>query len=63
MNTDESAVPRHALLVGSSGGHLAQLLELEPWWRSWRRTWVTFETADAVSEDTTHASSEDTDKA
>jgi UDP-N-acetylglucosamine:LPS N-acetylglucosamine transferase len=41
--------PRHALLVGSSGGHLAQLLALEPWWASWRRTWVTFDTADATS--------------
>ena len=41
---------RHALLVGSSGGHLAQLIALKPWWSSgWRRTWVTFDTADAVS--------------
>lgn len=40
---------RHALLVGSSGGHLAQLLALEPWWTHWRRTWVTFDTPDATS--------------
>jgi len=40
---------RHALLVGSSGGHLAQMMALEPWWSGWRRTWVTFDTADAVS--------------
>jgi hypothetical protein len=40
---------RHALLVGSSGGHLAQLMSLEPWWTTWRRTWVTFDTPDAVS--------------
>ena len=40
---------RHALLVGSSGGHLAQLLALEPWWSDWQVTWVTFDTADATS--------------
>ncbi|HEU4421596.1 MAG TPA: UDP-N-acetylglucosamine--LPS N-acetylglucosamine transferase [Pilimelia sp.] len=37
------------LLVGSSGGHLAQLLALEPWYRSHTRSWVTFETPDARS--------------
>lgn len=42
-------VQRHAMLVGSSGGHLAQLMALEPWWSSWRRTWVTFDTPDAIS--------------
>ena len=36
------------LLVGSSGGHLTQLLELRPWWAVNDRAWVTFETADAV---------------
>lgn len=41
--------PRQALLVGSSGGHLAQLLALQPWWSDWGRTWVTFDTADATS--------------
>ena len=40
----------HALLVASSGGHLAQLLALEPWWREHRRTWVTFGTEDARSQ-------------
>jgi UDP-N-acetylglucosamine:LPS N-acetylglucosamine transferase len=40
----------HALLVASSGGHLAQLLALEPWWREYRRTWVTFGTEDARSQ-------------
>ncbi|MCB0978084.1 MAG: hypothetical protein KDB02_11560 [Acidimicrobiales bacterium] len=39
----------HVLLVGSSGGHLAQLIRLEPWWRDLDRTWVTFDTPDAVS--------------
>ncbi|WP_018787421.1 polysaccharide biosynthesis protein [Micromonospora sp. CNB394] len=37
------------LLVGSSGGHLAQLLALEPWYRDRRRAWVTFDTPDARS--------------
>lgn len=44
----ESAAPR-VLLVGSSGGHLAQLLALEPWWAAYRRMWVTFRTPDAMS--------------
>lgn len=41
--------PPDVLLVGSSGGHLAQLHRLEPWWRNRQRTWVTFDTDDAVS--------------
>jgi UDP-N-acetylglucosamine:LPS N-acetylglucosamine transferase len=36
-------------LVCSSGGHLAQLYRLRPWWRAHERIWVTFDTADAVS--------------
>ncbi|HEX6444175.1 MAG TPA: PssD/Cps14F family polysaccharide biosynthesis glycosyltransferase [Streptosporangiales bacterium] len=40
----------HVLLVASSGGHLAQLLALKPWWRERRRTWVTFGTEDARSQ-------------
>lgn len=40
--------PERILLVGSSGGHLAQLLRLRPWWSRHPRAWVTFETADAV---------------
>jgi nitroreductase len=39
----------HVLLVGSAGGHLAQLVRLEPWWRSLTRTWVTFDKPDARS--------------
>lgn len=35
------------LLVGSSGGHLTQLLALRPWWGPLERTWVTFGTLDA----------------
>ena len=40
---------RHALLVGSSGGHLTQLWALRPWWQQGPRTWVTFNTPDAMS--------------
>ena len=39
----------HVFLVGSSGGHLAQLYALQPWWSTRRRTWVTFRTPDAQS--------------
>lgn len=35
------------LLVASSGGHLAQLLALEPWWSRHPRAWVTFDTPEA----------------
>jgi UDP-N-acetylglucosamine:LPS N-acetylglucosamine transferase len=38
------------LLVGSSGGHLAQLLALRPWWDDRDRAWVTFRTPDATSQ-------------
>lgn len=34
-------------LVGSSGGHLLQLLALRPVWESHDRMWVTFPTEDA----------------
>lgn len=34
---------RTVLLVCSGGGHLAQLLQLEPWWSTHDRAWVTFE--------------------
>ena len=37
------------LLVCSSGGHLAQLYNLKPWWERFDRVWVTFETSDATS--------------
>lgn len=40
---------RHVYLVGSSGGHLAQLHALEAWWSARRRSWVTFRTPDAES--------------
>jgi UDP-N-acetylglucosamine:LPS N-acetylglucosamine transferase len=44
-----SNADRHALLVGSSGGHLTQLWSLKPWWQQGDRTWVTFDTPDATS--------------
>lgn len=37
------------LFVGSSGGHLAQMLSMSAWWREHERSWVTFDTPDAVS--------------
>jgi len=36
-------------LVGSSGGHLTQLLALRPLWVGFDRCWVTFPTEDATS--------------
>ena len=41
--------PMRTLLVGSSGGHLAQLHQLKPWWERHDRKWVTFEKPDAIS--------------
>jgi UDP-N-acetylglucosamine:LPS N-acetylglucosamine transferase len=37
------------VLACSSGGHLAQLYQLKPWWSDHERLWVTFRTPDAVS--------------
>jgi hypothetical protein len=37
------------MLVGSSGGHLAQLLSVAPLWAQESRSYVTFDTVDAVS--------------
>jgi UDP-N-acetylglucosamine:LPS N-acetylglucosamine transferase len=41
---------RRVVLVASNGGHLAQLLALRPCLEGYRRTWVTFRKADAVSQ-------------
>ena len=41
--------PHRVLLVCSSGGHLAQLLRLAPWWKTHERIWVTFRKPDAES--------------
>lgn len=46
---DGPAANGTVLLVGSSGGHLAQLLALAGLWTNDRVLWVTFPTADAVS--------------
>jgi UDP-N-acetylglucosamine:LPS N-acetylglucosamine transferase len=45
-----AAWPGRVLLVASSGGHLAQLMSLAPWWSHRERTWVTFATPDALSQ-------------
>lgn len=57
MDTDNR--PHDLLLVASSGGHLAQLMSLEPWWSQNRRRWVTFDLPDTRArlqgEDVVHA--------
>lgn len=47
--TSSPLAANRVLLVGSSGGHLAQLYRLSDWWRQHDRCWVTFDTPDAVS--------------
>jgi len=46
--TTQPARQLRVLFVSSAGGHLAQLLQLEPWYRSHHVRWVTFELPDAV---------------
>ena len=46
---DGSFERRRLLFVSSAGGHLAQLLQLEPWWRHHERRWVSFDLPDARS--------------
>lgn len=46
---DGSDPRRRVLFVSSAGGHLSQLLQLEPWWRQHDRRWVTFDLPDARS--------------
>ena len=36
-------------LITSRGGHLFQIMQLQPWWRHYRRFWVTFPGADTKS--------------
>ena len=50
MIGSQTAVGGRALLVGSSGGHLAQLMAVAPLWSRDNRHWVTFDTVDAVSQ-------------
>ena len=40
---------RRILFVSSAGGHLAQLLQLKPWWVNHERRWVSFDLADVRS--------------
>ncbi len=40
---------RRLLFVSSAGGHLAQLLQLKPWWTHHERRWVSFDLPDARS--------------
>lgn len=40
---------RRVLLACSTGGHLAQLLRLDRWWRQHQTVWVTFDKVDARS--------------
>ena len=50
MSSAQTSPPRlHLLLVASTGGHLAQLLQLRSWWSQHDRTWVTFDKPDARS--------------
>ncbi len=42
--------PQQVLLVASSGGHLAQLMAMKPWWANRERSWATFRTDDVVSQ-------------
>ena len=46
---EETLHVRQVLLVASTGGHLAQLMSLKPWWETRQRAWVTFDKPDARS--------------
>ena len=48
-NREAAYAERRVLFALSSGGHLAQVMPLEPWWRDLERLWVTFDTQDALS--------------
>lgn len=37
------------LLAASTGGHLGQLMALQPWWSKHERHWITFDKPDARS--------------
>ncbi|MCP5025561.1 MAG: UDP-N-acetylglucosamine--LPS N-acetylglucosamine transferase [Actinomycetia bacterium] len=47
---DPELGPARVLLVCSSGGHLAQIMRLESWWKRHDRLWVTFNKPDAQSQ-------------
>lgn len=47
MHDSDAGVSQHDLLfVCSSGGHLAQLMTVDIWWRKNRRRWVSFQLPD-----------------
>ncbi len=46
---DSRTARERLLLVCSPGGHLLQMLALEPAWRDYETTWVTLEAADVES--------------
>ena len=46
---EESSKKLKVCLVGSSGGHLAHLYALKPFWENEERFWVTFDKEDARS--------------
>jgi hypothetical protein len=46
---DASVTGRRVMFASSAGGHLAQLLRLDPWSAAHTVRWVTFELPDAVS--------------
>jgi len=46
---DDLAASIRVLMVCSSGGHLAQLITLKPWWTNRDVCWVTFPTEDGKS--------------
>lgn len=48
-NVGRTTERTEVLFVSSAGGHLAQLIQLRPWFEQHRRSWVTFELPDAVS--------------
>ncbi|NNF56003.1 MAG: UDP-N-acetylglucosamine--LPS N-acetylglucosamine transferase [Acidimicrobiales bacterium] len=49
LNSTSETEEHRVLFVCSSGGHLSQLIQLEPWWRDHHRHWVTFDLPDAQS--------------
>ncbi|MFW2380830.1 MAG: UDP-N-acetylglucosamine--LPS N-acetylglucosamine transferase [Acidimicrobiales bacterium] len=49
QNEERADRTRRVLFVCSSGGHLAQLLELDHWWKDHECRWVTFDLPDARS--------------
>lgn len=46
--TEASATTMRVMFASSAGGHLAQLIQLEPWYRDHEVVWMTFDLPDAV---------------